>query len=153
MRRRLSFIALLAFAVALSGTTQTLGAAQSAKPTLRAAHAIAVEGSRALLLGSVNPRGLKTDWYFQLGTTKAYGLPLARTSLEDPLEGFGANAVEEVVSCLAPKTTYHFRLVARNKAGRSFGPDHSFKTKRLLVSSDAAYNLCPGHKPLRFSSH
>jgi hypothetical protein len=127
----------------------SLGAGHSSKPTLRATHAIAIGGSRAVLLGNVDPHGLNTAWYFQLGTTKAYGLPLPRASLEQPLEGHGANAVEEAVSCLAPKTTYHFRLVARNKAGKTYGPDHTFRTERLLGSPETAYGLCPGNEPLK----
>lgn len=144
-------IALVTTALSIAGaaTAQPLAAQSPSKPTIRRTHVVGVEGWGAVFLGSINPHGLETVWYFQLGRTKAYGLPLPRTSLEDPLGGEQFNAVEESAACLAPTTTYHFRLVARNAAGKTIGRDHIFRTKRLRGNPETIYSECPRHKPLK----
>jgi hypothetical protein len=139
-----------AFVVLIGGSAPSaLAARQSLRPTIKRTHAYGVQGWGAVLLGSVDPNGLETVWYFQMGKTRAYGLPLTRTSLEDPLGGHGVNPVEEGVLCLAPKTTYHFRLVAKNAAGKTYGHDQTFTTKRLQGSASSIYGECPDHGPLR----
>jgi hypothetical protein len=149
MRLRLIALFTAALVVAGGATNASLAAGPPSKPTIRRTHAYGIEGSEAVLLGSIDPRGLETNWYFQLGTTKAYGLSLARTSLEEPIGGDGAQGVEEGVDCLAPKTRYHFRIAAKNGAGTSYGHDQTFKTKRLKGSPKFIYAECPAHRPLR----
>src|SRR4051794_25232899 len=118
MRMRVIALSLLLSALAVGAAAQSAGARQSQKPIVRIAHASGIDDWSAVMRGNINARGLETSWRFQLGTTKAYGLPLAGISQERPLGGSRWNAVEEAVECLAPMTTYHFRIVARNKAGK-----------------------------------
>jgi hypothetical protein len=94
------------------------------------------------MLGNIDPHGLETSWRFQLGTTRAYGLPIAEISQERSLGGSRWNVVEEAVNCLAPMTTYHFRIVARNKAGKTYGRDQTFTTKRWQGSEAEIYERC-----------
>jgi hypothetical protein len=120
---------------------QTLG-----RPTILKTFAYGVDDWSAVMGGKIDPHGAPTVWHFQLGTTKSYGLHLAGTSLENPLRGDGREVVEEAVNCLAPETTFHFRLVATNSAGRTFGPDRTFTTKRATAPAAAVYRTCPEGK-------
>lgn len=148
MRIRVVASLLVLWALVGAAGAQEAGARQSQKPTVRSAHASGIDDWSAVLRGNINPHGLETSWRFQLGTTRAYGLPLSGASLEKSLGGTRRVAVEEAVNCLAPMTTYHFRIVARNRAGKTYGPDQTFTTKRQLGSEPGVYERCPGHKPL-----
>ncbi|HEY7950196.1 MAG TPA: 6-bladed beta-propeller [Solirubrobacterales bacterium] len=82
----------------------------------------------ATLHGTVNPNGFLTTYRFEYGTTTSYG-----TSVPTPDEdiGLGMSTVEvdDGISGLKPATTYHFRVVATNVKGTSFGEDETFTTK------------------------
>jgi phosphodiesterase/alkaline phosphatase D-like protein len=81
-----------------------------------------VYATSAVLNGTVSPNGLTTTYYFEYGTTTAYGLATAnRTTDADA-------SVSETVSGLSADTTYHYRLVATNSSGTSYGSDRSFQT-------------------------
>ena len=78
----------------------------------------------ATLSGSVDPHGLTTNVHFQYGTTTSYGLHTA-------IQGKSGNAYQNVaanISGLAASTTYHFRIVATNSAGTTYGADRTFTT-------------------------
>ena len=79
----------------------------------------------AELYGKVNPRGRATTYKFEYGTTTAYGSSTASASA-----GSGATlvSVNQSVSALAPATTYHFRIVATNSEGTTYGADRTFIT-------------------------
>jgi hypothetical protein len=140
---------LLLFSILASGAVaQTAVGRQLRKPTVRIAHAYGIDDWSAVMVGSINPNGLDTHWHFQLGTTKAYGLLLADVSQERPFDGSRRVKVEEAVECLAPATTYHFRIVAKSKAWKTYGPDQTFTTKRQQGSEAGVYDECPGGKAL-----
>ena len=75
--------------------------------------------------GMVKPLGLETTTSFQWGTTAAYGSSSAPV---DVGQGSSAVVVDVVVNRLSPSTTYHFRLVAVNAAGKTYGADSMFRT-------------------------
>jgi hypothetical protein len=78
----------------------------------------------AILNGTVNPHGLPTTVYFQYGTTISYSSATANQS-------FNGNTTQNVsanISGLSASTTYHFRIVARNGAGMTYGSDRTFTT-------------------------
>ena len=78
----------------------------------------------AILKGSLNPDGLSTTFHFQYGTTTSYGLTTApQTQTGDTPRPVSANIIS-----LASNTTYHFRIVASNMAGTTFGSDTTFTT-------------------------
>ena len=78
----------------------------------------------ATLKGSLNPDGLSTTFHFQYGTTTSYGLTTApQTQTGDTSRPVSAN-----INSLAAHTTYHFRIVASNTAGTTFGSDRTFTT-------------------------
>jgi hypothetical protein len=117
---------LVASALALALVAPASAAAQSAKPavTTRAAADVAIQ--TATLTGSVDPNGAATTYFFQIGTTSAYGV-------QTPTASAGAGnrpvAVTAPLTGLAPATRYHYRLVARNRKGLVKGADRTFKTK------------------------
>jgi phospholipase C len=84
--------------------------------------------SQARLNATVNPNGSTvTDCHFDYGVSASYGhsAPCAPS----PGAGFGAVAVSSSVSALSANTAYHFRVVATNAGGTSFGLDSTFATK------------------------
>ena len=87
-----------------------------------------VTSKAATLNATVNPKGFETTYRFEYGTTTSYG-----TSVPVPDKGIGSGAsgvkVGEGISGLAASTTYHFRVVATNSEGTSFGKDETFTTK------------------------
>jgi hypothetical protein len=80
----------------------------------------APDASGVTFTALLNPNGATTTYRFQYGTSTAYGLETFGKSL-------GAGVVPQSVSfrvnSLAPHTTYHFRVVASNRAGTTVGPD------------------------------
>jgi phosphodiesterase/alkaline phosphatase D-like protein len=78
----------------------------------------------ARLNGSIYPHGLTTTVYFQYGTTTSYGLT---TSLQTKT-GNTYQSVSANISGLAVSTRYHFRIVATNSAGTTYGADRTFTT-------------------------
>jgi hypothetical protein len=106
----------------------------SGPPTVRTDPARDVSGTTATPTGAVDPRGRRTTWYFEYGTTTRYG---ARTATQDAGSGFGARSVTAAISNLRPATTYHFRLVASSDAGTSRGADLAFTTAGVTLTVPA----------------
>jgi hypothetical protein len=92
-----------------------------------------VAHASATATGAVDPRGRKTTWYFEYGTSTAYG---ARTSSKSAGSG-KAVPVTAPLSKLSPATTYHYRLVATSDAGTSRGSDVSFTTTGVTLAAPA----------------
>src|SRR6266403_2062728 len=78
----------------------------------------------ATLNGSVNPRGATTMVNFQYGLTTSYG----STSPMQTQNGNTLRPVSANIAGLLANRTYHFRIVAHNNGGTSFGPDRIFTT-------------------------
>ena len=78
-----------------------------------------------MLNGTVNPQGLMTTVRFQYGTTTNYG-SVTRSQL---FRGTMTQNASANVSGLAASTTYHFRLMATNGGGTTFGSDMTFTTR------------------------
>jgi hypothetical protein len=68
----------------------------------------------------LNPGAATTTYRFQYGTSTAYGLETFGKSIG---AGIVPQSVDFRINSLAPRTTYHFRVVASNRAGTVFGPD------------------------------
>jgi N-acetylneuraminic acid mutarotase len=83
-----------------------------------------VASNSATLNGTVNPHGLTTTVYFQYGTTISYG---SRTP-NQTATGNTTRSVTANISGLTASTTYHFRIVAHNSAGTTYGNDRTFTT-------------------------
>jgi outer membrane protein assembly factor BamB len=83
-----------------------------------------ITSSSATLNGTVNPNGLTTSVHFEYGTTTNYG----STTPSHSYTGNTAQSVSANITGLSTHTTYHFRIVATNSGGTSFGSDRTFTT-------------------------
>jgi len=82
----------------------------------------------AVLHGQVVPGGGQTTTYrFQYGTTESYGssVPVPAATIAS---GAKPIAVSKTAASLVPATTYHYRLVATNENGETYGDDKTFVT-------------------------
>jgi hypothetical protein len=113
------FGALQATPYALYGTTLApeAGATTEAATTMKS--------HSALLHGLVNPEGSQASYYFEYGATTSYGSKSISGKLGSGVE---ATPVSQEISGLSPNTQYHFRMVATNAAGSTFGKDTTFTT-------------------------
>jgi alpha-tubulin suppressor-like RCC1 family protein len=84
----------------------------------------AVGASQATLHGYVSPRGLATSYWFEYGTSTDYG---SRVPVPEASVGTTGQPVSEAVE-LQPQAAYHYRLVASNADGTSYGADEAFST-------------------------
>ena len=86
-----------------------------------------VKQAEATLNGTVNASGASTTYYFEYGPTTAYGVqaPIGGGSAGSEVDRL---AVSRTVSGLASGMSYHFRLVASNNEGLTYGKDMTFKT-------------------------
>jgi hypothetical protein len=115
-------LSLLVTALGLSlGATPAL----AAKPLATTEPALDITPVGASLHGSVDPRGVATSAFWQYGTTKNYG---KRTPAQSAGLNPGAVRLGASVTGLKSATTYHFRIVAESKDGRTNGKDLTFKT-------------------------
>ena len=106
-------------ALALVASVGAQGASLDA-PTAITGAVSAVGGTSATLNGTVNPDGAATDWWFEYGTSTAYG---TKTSTTAAGSGSANITVSRALSGLSPATTYHYRLVAKNATGTTNGAD------------------------------
>jgi hypothetical protein len=128
--RALLGTALLAALVLLAASATAAQAATPPKVSTKAAHEVSF-GS-AVLTGSVNPNGADTSYYFQYGIKKqTYG---SQTAIADAGAGTKAVAVRLPISGLQPLTVYHYRLVAVNSVGTTFGDDEKLQTTKVPLS-------------------
>jgi phosphodiesterase/alkaline phosphatase D-like protein len=102
-------------------------------PGLSTGGAQEVEGTSAALTGTLDPEGLASTYRFEYGTSTAYG---SSWPLVQVFAGSGSTAEGVAVSVpnLQPGTTYHYRLVASNEDGTSYGADETFSTPGYPVS-------------------
>jgi hypothetical protein len=98
-------------------------------PTVQTLAASSVTSSSAQMNGSINPNGATTSAYFQYGTTTSYG------NSTSPATGITSTVnILSTWSGLSPNTTYHYRAVAYNSGGTSYGNDVSFTTSASVAA-------------------
>ena len=92
-----------------------------------------VRGSVATLNGSWTGDGSDTHYFFEWGLTSAYGNVSAAPPGTDAGSGTGVQAESLDLADLNPDTTYHFRIVASNSTGVTYGHDEVLTTLALPV--------------------
>ncbi|HEY3864852.1 MAG TPA: hypothetical protein VGL54_02045 [Solirubrobacteraceae bacterium] len=117
----------------VAGPDQTFTTLAIPAPAVQAGAAIGVGVGAATLDGAIDPHGWDTTYLFQYGTSTAYGsswptIPVDIGALE------GSQPVVVGISNLLPSTTYHYRLIATNGGGTSYGPDETFTTAQYPAS-------------------
>ncbi|MBI5386083.1 MAG: VCBS repeat-containing protein [Verrucomicrobia bacterium] len=103
-------------------------AAQQTPPTCTTLPPSSVAETRGYLVGLLSSSALSTAYGFEWGLTTNYGNTTGFLPLWSPTNGVFLSAL---AFDLSPDTTYHYRLVATNGAGRSEGADVAFTTPRF----------------------
>lgn len=103
----------------------------TSKPTVTTFDASEIKTHGATLNGNVNPSGLDTKYYFEYGETSSYGIK------KSPVyAGKGSDVVSAslpLTNSFTPGKLYHFRIVASNTLGVSYGEDKTFTTEKLIA--------------------
>jgi len=107
------------------GKDRTITVPADEKPRVSTRSATRITASSAKIEGRLNPLGLPTQFYFEYGTDRNYGKksPPTHGGLQITPRTVFAN-----LNGLEPGTKCHFRLVAVNQRGTSFGADATFQT-------------------------
>lgn len=98
----------------------------------------------AFVTGTVNPEETAiTDCHFEWGSSTSYGesVPCSQVSGS----GSSSEPVSAALTGLSPNTIYHFRVVATNGGGTSFGGDQTFATPASVqpMSAPSVLPLAP----------
>ena len=109
----------------------------SGAPTAATEAATEVKAEEATLNARVNPERASTSYQFEYGTSVSYG---STAPASPAVLGSGNEAVEvsEALSSLAENTTYHYRVVAENEVGVTYGEDETFETPSLPEATTEA---------------
>lgn len=105
---------------------------QAAAPFAVTNAASGISSSTATLNASVNPLGQATQYQFQFGTDTSY-------TFAQPLQNAGNGTTSQALTGLQPATTYHFRIVATNATGTSYGSDLTFTTAAPVDRTGTAF--------------
>jgi hypothetical protein len=97
----------------------------AARPTILGTAPFSPYANSVTLTAALDPGGASTTYRFELGTTPAYGL---QTPVQTLAAGVQPVSVRAPVGGLQERQTYHFRIVASNRAGTTVGPDATFQT-------------------------
>ena len=97
-------------------------------PLVRSVEAEEIDTTSAELEGKLRPNSQATYYYFEYGPSADYGMT---TDTEYAGSSYDLMRVSAEVEGLKPATEYHYRLVAENTSGITFGPDTVFVTAGL----------------------
>lgn len=105
------------------GTDEKFTVPESPKPETITHGSSRVANGSAKIEGRLNPMGLSTQFHFEYGKDTSYGM-----TSDDDYGGIekSPRTVIGLLTGLEPGVTYHYRLVATNSAGTSFGADRTF---------------------------
>ena len=96
--------------------------------------------------GLVNPEGLSTTYLVQYGTSTSYG---SSTRPSSAGQGSAYVAVSATLANLKSSTTYHYRIVATDAAGTTYGNDTAVATKASAQLSSYDQTVLSDH-PVAF---
>jgi hypothetical protein len=113
----------------ISGAVVT-GAPGIGGPGPSGTNAQGVSTTGAQLQGGVYPNGVDTSYWWEYGTTTAYGQETPQVGIGSGTTGPPAVQVLSALNGLQPDTTYHYRLMAENSFGIVGGYDFTFTTSQ-----------------------
>jgi hypothetical protein len=118
----------------IAGPDETFTTLAIPAPAVGTGSAESVGVGSATLTGAVDPHGWDTTYLFEYGTSTAYGQSWPTVQVDmGALEG--PQPVIVNVPNLLPGTTYHYRLIAANGGGTTYGPDMTFTTGEYPVEA------------------
>jgi len=124
------------------GSSCDIGPYEFAPPIVTTTAALGIGLTSASLRGTVTPSSQATGYFFEYGTTTAYGAQTQALFLPPPSNS--QVIVSFLVAGLKQGTSYHFRLVASNADGTSRGADQSFTTNDRTKPVLTLLKVAPG---------
>lgn len=118
------------FGLTTRGPDESFTTGVTAAPTVATGAPSGISQSGATISGTVDPQGSRTTYVFEIGADTSYGVQVF-SQIEG---GSGAVPVALELHDLLPGTTYHYRLVASNIGGTSYGADETLTTTAYLGS-------------------
>jgi hypothetical protein len=122
----------------ISETLVQLSVAMATAPSVSTLPFSSIASTGAVLVGTVNPNGLQSRFWFEWGTTTTYG---STSQVRLLLPGTATFTTNAMVAGFAPNVTYHYRMVATNTLGRVTGADQTFvwsASRPFLIGSTAS---------------
>jgi phosphodiesterase/alkaline phosphatase D-like protein len=109
-----------------TGADRTFTTTGYPPPDVATGPAGAISTNSAVVTGAINPRGDRTSWTVQYGTSTSYGVETFSGSLPP---GNSPVSVSATLRGLAAGTIFHYRFVARHSSTIvSYGADQQFMT-------------------------
>jgi hypothetical protein len=108
----------------VAGDDETFTTLPPQPPVVGTGQAAALAQNAATLTGTVDTRGFETTYEFDMGVDTSYGTRI----FGDAGAQAGAATFTAPLEGLAAATTYHYRIVATNQFGTSYGADQAFTT-------------------------
>jgi|HubBroStandDraft_6_1064221.scaffolds.fasta_scaffold147195_2 hypothetical protein len=121
------------------GPDQTFTTPPPAPPVVSTGQAVGVAQNSATLTGTIETESQETVYEFDMGVDTSYGTRIFGDAGVEP----GTNTYTFPLQGLKPDTTYHFRIVATNIFGTTYGVDQTFTTASYPSSV-----LAPPETPL-----
>jgi hypothetical protein len=146
MKRNIKLVVILV--LSLFATFATVQMSQAAAPLVTTLAASSIMATSAQMNGTVNPNGATSEAVFQYGTTTSYG-----NSTQPQFNIISSTSISCTLSGLTPNTTYHYRIMASNSGGDSYGSDVSFTTSATApsVTTTEASSITPNSASLTAS--
>jgi hypothetical protein len=129
------------------GTDHTFTTPPAPAPVLETGSASEISQNSASITGTIDTQGIPTTYEFDLGIDTSYG---TRIFGGEALSGAAPETVRIVLRNLATGTTYHYRIVAHNAYGTTYGADQTFTTPSFptaLLSAPVTPTLIPTPPP------
>lgn len=138
----------LALIVACAAAAPATAKDSAQPPKIKHESVTDISSTDVLLHAQIDPDGLETTYYFQVGEPGTYSLLMTCPSAEPcealwwgdhlppqtlaPAFGYSTTSadVAKEGGLLQLDTIYHYRVVASNADGTTYGHDRTFKTKR-----------------------
>jgi phosphodiesterase/alkaline phosphatase D-like protein len=111
----------------VTGPDQAFTTRPLVPPAVTTGGAQALTQTGATLTGAVNPEGLSTSYRFEYGPTTGYGSIWPTVQVFAGTGSASENVAVEIPG-LASASLYHYRLVASNEDGATYGADQTFAT-------------------------
>jgi sugar lactone lactonase YvrE len=102
----------------------------AASPRIESQTVSSVTSSSATFNAGIDPRDLVTEYHFEYGPTTSYGETVPTPDVESGSD-FEVHEVSSHVQDLLAGRTYHYRVVAHNDDGTTYGEDQTFLTQVL----------------------
>ena len=108
-----------------TGTTPVVTAPTPGSPIATTDSLVVPTDTGAVVTGSITPQGALTSYWYEYGTTSAYG---SKSTTQSVGSGYVSIPSPAYIVGLVKDTTYYYRVVAQNQYGSVAGVQRSFVT-------------------------